>query len=74
MAYKDCQPFCSAAFRDDHCEVCKCKACGFCACSSDQPGDSTEEMCEPWCSAEFEESHCAACKCRACSFCKQGKE
>lgn len=35
---KDCQPFCNAAFSNDHCHMCKCKACE-CAqiCAGSEP-------------------------------------
>ena len=29
VSYKDCQPFCNAAFKSAHCSTCKCRACGF---------------------------------------------
>lgn len=73
VSYKDCQPFCSPAFRDDHCAACKCRACHFCGCSSELADDSPDERCESWCSADFEDAHCAACKCKGCQFCRMGK-
>ena len=71
-ATKDCEPFCSAAFKASHCESCKCQACSFCKCESELPDDVDEAICQDWCSAEFRESHCAACKCKGCDFCKHG--
>ena len=71
--FKDCQPFCSAAYRDDHCQSCKCKACSFCACTSEVEGDVSEEMCQGWCSEEFADDHCAVCKCKGCGFCRVGQ-
>lgn len=44
-SFRDCASFCSNEYRADHCDLCKCKACGFCSCSSDVADDSAEETC-----------------------------
>ena len=71
-SYKDCQPFCTAAYANDHCPLCKCKACGFCKCTSAFEDDSDEEQCQDWCDEAFFEDHCGRCKCKGCKFCRQG--
>jgi len=68
----DCQPFCSADFASDHCELCKCRACGFCGCTSEAADDVSVAQCQGWCSAEYADVHCQQCKCRDCQFCKHG--
>ncbi len=70
IAFRDCAAFCSSQYKTDHCDLCKCKACGFCACESDVEGDSSEELCESWCALEFRDSHCSQCKCKACQMCR----
>ena len=73
-SYADCQTFCSAASKDSHCKLCKCRACGFCdnTCSSSFEDDGGVEACESWCSADFFGDHCQRCKCKGCGFCKAG--
>ena len=74
VSYEDCQDFCSVAAKETHCQMCKCRACGFCdnTCTSTFEDDSHEEMCEPWCSTDYFAEHCQRCKCKGCQFCKEG--
>ena len=70
--FEDCASFCSAEYKHDHCELCKCKACGMCTCSSSFEDDATREECQPWCAVEFSGDHCQRCKCKGCEFCSRG--
>eukprot|EP00965_Chrysotila_dentata_P123804 4092375-Pleurochrysis_carterae.AAC.2 len=42
------------------------------ACTSKQPGDTTEALCSGWCSAAERAYDCSFCACRACPFCSSG--
>ncbi len=53
-------------------ELCKCRACGFCGCTSEVADDVSVAQCQDWCSAEYADDHCQQCKCRECEFCKHG--
>ena len=53
-------------------DLCKCKQCSFCACTSEIEGDTADAQCQPWCALEYKDAHCKACKCRACAFCTDG--
>ena len=76
-----CEAFCREAHLDEHCDLCKCKACGFCpsrldtllSCPlpppSDGSGDSKTLRCEPFCAMAHAKTHCSLCKCAACAFC-----
>ena len=70
--FYDCQLFCSPTFRADHCSLCKCAGCNWCACSSTHAGDVPRETCAPWCETQFHRSHCDWCSCKGCSFCRVG--
>ena len=49
----ECQAFCSAENKGKHCELCKCKGCGWCdnfqPCSSGKKGDTKWVECQPDC-------------------------
>ena len=36
---KTCEGWCNAEYADDHCHMCKCKSCSFCASSDDNADD-----------------------------------
>ena len=41
FAYEACSNWCKAEYKSTHCEVCACKACGFCGAKG--PGDSSSD-------------------------------
>ena len=67
-----CQDFCDPASREEHCSLCKCRGCDFCACSSQHEGDTNVETCQPWCDADEYDAHCDWCSCKGCNFCRRG--
>ena len=67
-----CQDFCDPANREDHCSMCKCRGCDFCACSSNHANDTALEVCSPWCNANEFDTHCDWCACKGCRFCRAG--
>lgn len=72
VGHEMCQSFCDPATRQEHCSLCKCRGCDFCACSSSHADDATVEMCQPWCSSEEYDTHCDWCACKGCQFCRMG--
>jgi len=57
-----CEPWCSIAFHNIHCGMCKCKKCGFCthgvACAPFDKDDAEEERCEAFCKPSYSKAHC----------------
>ncbi|KAL3917398.1 MAG: hypothetical protein SGPRY_006420, partial [Prymnesium sp.] len=48
VAWKDCSAWCDPESKAAHCSLCKCKACGFCACEPATADDAEEEQCQSW--------------------------
>lgn len=81
-----CEAFCRESHLDEHCDLCKCKACPFCPmrhdtllkCPLPPPVDASTDSptirCEPFCAMAHATSHCALCKCAGCSFCVSDME
>ena len=75
--WETCEDFCTVKYAEQHCGLCKCKECSFCAevpktCSSGYLDDANAQSCEPFCDGDLELPKpfvCSFCSCKNCDFC-----